>query len=123
MSMTRALVGFALAGAAASLTHVVTAIALIESLGLHPAAANGLAFAVATAVSYIGNTRWSFQARFGLTTAWRFLLVCLASGLLTMLIAAAVQRVDGHYLLGIALVLLLVPPVSFMAHRHFTYKT
>ncbi|MBK6592253.1 MAG: GtrA family protein [Burkholderiales bacterium] len=121
-SLGRAALGFLWSGAAATLTHVATAIGLITVAGLAPSLANGLAFALATGVSYIGNTRWSFRAKVGFATAWRFLLVSVAAGLLTMLLAGAVETAGGHFLAGIALVVLVMPPLVFLVHRGFTYR-
>jgi putative flippase GtrA len=122
MTLQRSLIGFAVSGVIATLTHVITAIALIEGLGVGQTYANGMAFSLATLISYLGNTVWGFDSKIGRATAWRFLLVSVASGLLTVLIAWLVERSHEHYLVGIASVVLLVPPATFLAHRFFTYR-
>jgi putative flippase GtrA len=121
MRLARPAVGFALVGVLSTLTHVCVAALLIERLGLRAPVANGVAFGVATLVSYVANTHWSFQARLGLATAWRFALVAGAAGLMGVAIAWWVEQAGGHYALGIALVVLVVPACSFMGHRFFTY--
>ncbi|MDP4836922.1 MAG: GtrA family protein [Burkholderiales bacterium] len=122
MTLQRSLIGFAVSGVIATLTHVITAIALIEELGIGQTYANGMAFSLATLISYVGNTVWGFDSKIGKATAWRFLLVSIAAGLLTMLIAWLVERSHGHYLFGIASVVLIVPPATFLAHQFFTYR-
>jgi len=122
MTLQRALTGFTLSGITATLTHVITAVALIEVIGVDQTYANGIAFSLATLISYVGNTLFSFDSKMGSATAWRFLLVSFAAGLLTMLIAWVVERAHGHYLVGIASIVLLVPPATFLAHRFFTYR-
>ena len=121
MNLTDSALRFVVVGVGSTLTHVLTAVALIEWFDLGHTAANGVAFCVATMLSYVANTRWSFGAQVGFATAWRFLLVAGGSGLLTVLIAWLVERAQGPYGLGIALVVTLVPSASFAGHRLFTY--
>lgn len=120
--MSPALLRFAIVGVAATATHVVVAWLALRALDLDPAPANGLAFVTANALSYAGNTAWSFQARPAPRNGARFVLVSLAAMAATMAIAAAVRSAGGHDALGIALVVLLVPPATYLAHRHFTYR-
>ena len=113
---------FALVGIAATLLHITLAIFLIEKLALSPGAANGIAYVLANMVSYIANTQWSFKSQLGLETWGRFVAVSAFAWGLTVGIASAVDRLGGHYLLGIGLVVSLVPVLSFFAHRCFTYR-
>lgn len=122
MSLARSAVSFAAVGVLSTLTHVCVATLLIELLGARPPVANGVAFVVATLLSYVANTRWSFGARLGAATAWRFALVAGTAGLMSMGIAWLVERAGGHYALGIALVVVFVPAFSFIGHRTFTYR-
>lgn len=114
---------FALTGVAITLAHIAVAIALIERFQFHPGSGNGLAFVVANGLSYAINTHWSFQSRLSLKTWWRFVLVSAMAWALTVVIAWLVERVGGHYLVGIGLVVGLVPTLSFVAHRFFTYPS
>ncbi|WP_057265522.1 GtrA family protein [Acidovorax sp. Root219] len=120
--MRRSALGFALVGVLSTLTHVCVATLLIEWLGARAPLANGVAFVVATLLSYVANTRWSFGARLGMATAGRFALVAGTAGLMSMGIAWLVERAGGHYALGIALVVVFVPAFSFVGHRSFTYR-
>lgn len=113
---------FALTGLMATSIHAAVAITLIESLRLHPAAANGAAFLLANLLSFFTNTLWSFQARLSLRVWLRFVAVSIAAWVLTMAIAWCVECWGGHYLLGIAAVVTVVPLLSFAAHRLFTYR-
>jgi len=123
MKVATSALRFALVGVAATAIHVAIATGLIAGWRLHPAAANGIAFVFANLASYVANTRWSFGAPLGLTNWGRFVTVSVGAWLLTVAIAWAVEAAGGHYLAGIALVVLLVPALSFMAHRGFTYRT
>lgn len=122
MILLKSTLKFAMVGIVATVAHVVVATFLVEKGALHPSAANGLAFVVANFVSYIGNTRWTFNAHMDFYVWCRFVIVSLVAWSLTVSIAFAVEKAGGHYLLGIALVVTLVPVLAFFAHRMFTYR-
>lgn len=122
MNTTRSLIGFGLVGVLSTLTHVCVATALIELLSARPPVANLVAFAVATVVSYTANTRFSFGQRLNVATAWRFGLVAGAGGVVSTCITWLVERAGGHYALGIALVVTVIPAFSYVGHRLFTYR-
>ena len=113
---------FAAVGLLATITHILVAVVCVEQIGWGAVLSNGVAFLFATMESYFFNTSWSFGERVGLRTAWRYTIVATASGLLTLVIASIVDHARGHDLLGIALVVLLVPAMSYLAHRWFTYR-
>ncbi len=113
---------FALVGVAATLIHATVATGLIERWALHPGVSNGVAFIAANLASYIANTCWSFKARMRLYNWGRFVVVSFAAWVLTVTISSVVAEAGGHYLLGIALVVSLVPVMTFVAHEKFTYR-
>lgn len=113
---------FVLVGVAVTLIHVMVAAGLIEWRGAYPGVANGVAFIVANLASYVANTCWSFESRMRLGNWGRFVVVSFAAWVLTVTIASVVAEVGGHYLLGIALVVALVPALTFVAHQKFTYR-
>ena len=122
MSLTVSAGRFVLVGAAATLIHTLVATGLIVRWELHPGGANGAAFIVANLASYVANTCWSFGTQMKLGNWGRFALVSFAAWVLTMAIASCVAAVGWHYLVGIALVIALVPALTFVAHQKFTYR-
>lgn len=112
---------FVLTGALATLVHGAITIALVEFYHLHASAANALAYLAANIISYVINTRWSFQLRYSFVTWLRFILVSLLAGSLTVAIAWFVDWTGGHYLVGLGIIVTVVPMISFIAHRFFTY--
>ncbi|WP_090487586.1 GtrA family protein [Ectothiorhodospira mobilis] len=114
---------FAQVGLLATLLHILLATTLIKYAALTPALANGLAFIGANLVSYICNTIWSFGQAPAVHSWLRFILVSVTGLLTTMVISGAAEAVGWHYGIGIALVVLTVPALSFMLHRHWTYRT
>jgi putative flippase GtrA len=113
---------FIVAGALATAIHAVVAIAFMQFVAPSPTLANGCAFAVATMFSYIGNTLWSFSSLIRARTFLRFLAVSAGGCLLAMGVAGAADRAGWNYLVGILLVVCVVPPVTFVAHRYWTYR-
>lgn len=109
-------------GVLSTLTHVCVATLCIELLGTRPPVANVVAFAVATLFSYTANTLLSFGQQLNLATAWRFGLVASAGGVVSTLMTWLVERAGGHYALGIALVVTVIPAFSYLGHRFFTYR-
>jgi putative flippase GtrA len=102
--------------------HVIVATSLITIAHFHPALGNGLAFVIANLASYTANTRWSFNARMSYDNWRRFIVVSLVAWLLTVATAWIVEAVGGHYMIGIGLVVMLIPALTFTAHRTFTYR-
>lgn len=113
---------FAMVGVAATFIHVAVAVGFIEEMHWHPGIANGIAFVVANFFSYAANTRWSFGAKISMDTWYRFVAVSFVAWLLTIAISWLVAAMGGPYILGILLVVTLIPALSYMAHRNFTYR-
>nr|WP_242489393.1 GtrA family protein [Pseudomonas sp. TH08] len=113
---------FAVTGLFVTALHALIAIVFINFVSALPPLANGVAFAVATVVSYVINTTWSFSARLHGRTLMRFLLVSLGGFLLAMLVAWAAQVAGLHYLLGIGAVALTIPAFTFVLHNFWTYR-
>ena len=83
--------------------------------------ANGVAFLVATFLSYQINARWTFRSRRDSRQLIRFLLVSLLGLLLTLLISALARNFGFSVFEGTLLVLGLMPPISFFLHQHWTF--
>jgi putative flippase GtrA len=112
---------FAVVGVLATAVHVSVAWFALRALDIGAAPANGLAFVAAHGVSYLGNAIWSFSHRPALGNWARYLAVSALTLALTMVIAGAVERLGGADVLGIALVVLVVPGLSYLAHRRYTF--
>lgn len=115
-------VRFVVTGLFVTALHALVAILFINFVVAQPPLANGVAFAVATVVSYVINTTWSFSARLQGRTLMRFMLVSFGGFLLAMLIAWAAQLAGLHYLLGIGAVALIIPAFTFVLHNFWTYR-
>jgi putative flippase GtrA len=113
---------FAVTGVFVTALHALVAVLFIHFISAPPPLANGVAFAVATVVSYVINTTWSFSARLHGRTLVRFLLVSVWGFFLAMFVAWAAQMAGLHYLLGIGAVALTIPAFTFVLHNFWTYR-
>ena len=113
---------FAVTGLFVTALHALIAVLFINFLMPVPPLANGVAFAVATVVSYLINTTWSFSARLHGRTLLRFSLVSVGGFFLAMFVAWVAQMAGLHYLLGIVAVALTIPAFTFVLHNFWTYR-
>ena len=79
------------------------------------------AFVIGTAVSFLGNALWSFEARPTADRALMFFAINTTGLGLNMLIAWLMERAGIHYLLISLTVLIVVPMFNFAGHRVFTF--
>lgn len=115
--------GFFAVGVAATLTHLCVGLALYYALdlGLSALAANFGAFCVAYLVSYFGNATLAFPGtRLGPASFFRFLAVSLFSlGLNQAIVFALVDLAERPYWQALAVVLMTVPPLTFLAMKYW----
>lgn len=115
------LLRFGATGVLATAIHVTVATILIAGFGVPPYLGNAVAFLVATTVSYLINTQWSFASRLSRRTLRRYIVVAAIGCLLTVAVSGAAQLAGLDYRIGILLVILLVTPITFLLHNHWTY--
>ncbi len=115
--------GFFAVGVAATLTHLSVGLALYYALDPGPSAlaANLAAFCVACLVSYFGNATVAFPGTgLGRASFLRFLAVSSASLGLNQAIVFTLVDLGGHpYWQALALVLITVPPLTFLAMKYW----
>ncbi len=113
---------FLVTGVLNTLCHAVVAVAMIELAHAGPTLANVVAFVIATAMSYLINTLWSFSHRISGVTLLRFILVSLVGVGITAAVAHTAAALGAHYLVGILCVALTNAPVTYLLHRFWTYR-
>jgi putative flippase GtrA len=118
----RSLLRFSIVGLGMTALHVGVASLLITRAQWHPAAANSLAFVLANLCSFAANSLWSFNSRPQADNLMRFFAVSVLAWAVTTGLAAAVEGAGGPFWLGIALVVTVVPALSYLAHRHFSFR-
>ncbi len=111
-----------MSGLLATGLHVLIAVSFIRLILPSPIIANGVAFVTATLFSYLINTLWSFSSRLHGKNLRRYILVSALGFLLALVIAGLAEHYGLPYVCGIALVVLIVPPVTFLLHSFWTYR-
>lgn len=114
---------FCVIGVAATLTHFVVAVVMVELAGLPVLWANTVAFVTAFAVSYIGNHRWTFALDGGhVRFLPRFVATQVAGfGLNQAIVWLIAIRIGADYRLGLAAALVVVPVVTFVISRLWAF--
>jgi putative flippase GtrA len=113
---------FGLVGVGVTGLHVVIAVALIEAWSVAPVRANAIAFICATIASYVVNTLWSFRDRLHPQSFARFAAISVSGFGATVGLSGAADAMGAHYLVGLAAVVAVVPTLSFILHRTWTYR-
>lgn len=113
---------FGLTGIGVTALHALIAVLFIEYVWPLPPLANGVAFGIATVVSYVVNTTWSFSGRLHGRTLVRFVTVSVVGFFLAMLVAWIAQVAGLDYRLGIVAVALTLPVFTFVLHNFWTYR-
>ncbi|QRQ86753.1 GtrA family protein [Cupriavidus oxalaticus] len=113
---------FGISGVIATGIHIAVATPLIYLMHASQPSANGVAFVVANVGSYLLNTLWSFGAKPGRDSYLRFLTVSLMGLGMTLAISVGAQALGAGYWAGLAAILSVVPAVTFVLHRRWTYR-
>jgi putative flippase GtrA len=120
-TMYRAL-SFLGVGLVSSVGYLATMSAGLEWLGFSVLTSAFLAFCTGTAVSYLGNTLFTFRAPMNRGSLARFFVVVLIGLGLNQAIAYGLSHIGAHYVLIAATVFLVVPVINFVGHSVFTYR-
>jgi putative flippase GtrA len=120
--LTKQAMRFVISGLLVTGLHILIATAFIQFVFPEPSFANGVAFVLATVFSYWINTTWSFSSTLHGRNLVRFCIVSFVGLFLAMFISAAAQYYGLHYLYGIAFVVCIIPPVTFLLHNFYTYR-
>jgi putative flippase GtrA len=109
-------------GLAATAVHVAIATHLIGTHMLPMALGNAIAFVVANLFSYFSQSAYVFQRPATSVQYWRFLIVSLVGLAFVVAISSGVEALGVHYLASIAVVVLVVPIVTFSVHSLWTFR-
>jgi len=122
--LAREFVRFAVVGALATTIHAAVFALLVEATPLDPVVATAIAFVVAFAAGFALNRSWTFGSRADpIAQLPRYLavqLVGLALNAAIMAFAVHVQRWSPYA--GLALAIVLVPPVTFALARGWAFR-
>ena len=112
---------FCVSGCGATIFHTAVVFATVHGAGLSAALANFCAFLVAAIFSYAVNTLWSFKSALTKLNAVRFFFSTSICAVMAAAIASAMDRAGFSLLTGIFAVVVLLTPLSFLLHKHWTF--
>ncbi len=113
---------FAGIGVINTLIHTVIVILCVEYYGVHPTFANAIAFVAANTFSYWANRRWNFKGDTSLRQYGRFITISLVGLIITMLVSSLAAWAGWHYFVGLALIFIALPALTFILHWQWTFK-
>ncbi|CAN7708308.1 GtrA family protein [Duganella sp. LjRoot269] len=118
----RDLLTFGAIGVVNTVLHSAVVVALVETLQVSPVLANVGGFALANSASFFANSYLTFRRRPTLQLYGKFFMVSLGSLALTVALSALAQALHWHYLIGLLMVLLCGPVLTFVLHKTITFR-
>jgi putative flippase GtrA len=118
----RALLTFGVIGVINTFVHSGMVVALVEHGLAGPVPANMAGFALANTISFFANGRLTFRQPPSWASYRKFLGVSMVSLALTISLSALGEAMHWHYLVGLGLVLLCGPVLTFLLHKSFTFR-
>ena len=120
--MPRRFIRFAFVGLGATAVHVVIAAHLIATHMVSAALGNAIAFVCANVCSYLCQSFYVFETRPETNRYGRFLTVSLMGLVVVAAVSKGLDALGVHYLVGIAVVVLVVPIATFGFHTLWTFR-
>ncbi|MBL0405065.1 GtrA family protein [Microvirga aerilata] len=116
------MLAFLAVGAVSSIAYLAVMSAGRGWLGLSITISAFFAFCMGTAISYLGNTLFTFRSKVNGGTLARFLSVVVAGLVVNQAIAYGLNEVGVHYFFIALTVFVVVPVINFIGHSIFTYR-
>jgi len=121
-SLISKVIKFSGIGVINTLIHATIVVLCVEHFETHPSLANGIAFVAANTFSYWANRRWNFKGKTSLSQYGRFLLVSTTGLAVTLLVSSLAAWAGWHYLIGLGLIFVTLPVLTFVLHWKWTFK-
>jgi putative flippase GtrA len=102
--------------------HAGIVVLLVETLAVWPPVGHVFGFVAASLFSYFANATITFRMPMSLAGYLKFVSVSLATLVTAVVISTIVQMLALSYLLGIALVIVINPAISFALHHRITFR-
>jgi putative flippase GtrA len=112
---------FALIGIINTGLHFIFLVLLVEKADLWPPLANASAFFGANLFSYFANSRFSFRTSISSNRYLRFFFTSLIGMAISFGLSTTVAQLGWHYLLGFALLLVVMPPINYLLVRRLVF--
>ena len=113
---------FAMVGVLNTAIHLAVVGILTEVWGLSQLISNIVAYVAASSFSFIINSIWSFEVTPQARRYARFQIVGLLGVLVCAFLGWLGDVFGWHYVITVLLTACIVPLISFLAHRSYTYS-
>lgn len=111
---------FALSGVLVSLVHFAIAAGLLAN-GVNLTLCNIIAFVFATVLSYYLNCIWTFRSEASRQSLFRFISVAIFSFVVLVVCSEISILFEVPPLIGILMMVIVLPLVSFLAHNFWSF--
>ena len=112
---------FILVGVVSAGTHYSVYLSLIVALSIGAVPATVVGFILGTIVSYVLNSRYTFQAAQTPATFARFWLVTLAGGALNAGVVWVLVGAGMHFAIAGVIAICVAAAFNFLCHRYWTF--
>lgn len=118
------MVKFGFVGLTATAIHAAMLFFLVEKLSMEPVLASIPAFLTALVISFLINHHWTFVIKGAYRRYFsRYAAVSVAGLILNIAIMyATVSLLHQSYIVGLGLVIIFVPMISFLLQRYWTFS-
>lgn len=120
---TRRFVTWASIGVVNTLIHLTVVVLLVEAGGTGSVLANGLAFTAANIFSFFANSLLTFRSHPTVRRYAKFLSVSLSGLLVSLGSSYFATLFDWHYLIGVAIGFVVLPLITYLSHRLWTWRS
>jgi putative flippase GtrA len=102
--------------------HAGIVVLMVETLAVWPPVGHVCGFVAASLFSYVANATFTFRRQLSLAGYAKFVSVSLATLVTAVVISTAAQMLSVNYLIGIVLVIVVNPAISFVLHHRITFR-
>lgn len=118
------LVSYGIIGVFGTLIHTGTLWFFVEYLNLNPLSSSIIGFTLSLLISYFLNTKYTFKTKSKRATFVRYCYVSIFGLIINLLILSYFQYyLDGKYMTGQFLAIVIVPVVNFIFNKFWTFKS
>lgn len=108
-------------GVMATCVHTLVVYLLIQFYAVNVGFANALAFLIATSISYVANTNWTFESKHSSQIMFRYVVVTCTGSFLAYMLASFCDAIGLPWWCGVVLIVAITPMLTWKAHKSWTY--
>ena len=114
---------FGMIGVINTFTHSMIVICAVELITLNPVTANTVAFLITNILSYLMNSKWTFELTPSLLGYGKFLVASAGGLFITVAFATLAEFMEWHYLIGLFLIIVIMPFLTFFVYKVWVFRS